>query len=324
MKAVKIILTVFLVIVLLAMVVPMVIPVPALTDTVPAETLADVDSKFKSINGVQIHYKIQGSGEPVIVLLHGFGASTYSWRNVVEPLSKIGTVISYDRPAFGLTQRLMPGEWTGQDPYSSAFQPKLLIRLLDELGFKNAILVGNSAGGTVAVQTAYEFPDRVTGLVLVDAAIYNGGGIPSWLRPLLSLPQADRLGILLTRNIREWGNDFLLRAWHDPTKITPEIMENYRKPLRVANWDWALWQLTKAEPIAIPVKQRLDTLKLPVLVVTGDDDRIVDTKLSLQLAKDIQGSELAVFKDCGHVPQEECPEQFLPVVSQFIQKITGR
>jgi len=111
--------------------------------------------------------------------------------------------------------------------------------------------------------------------------------------------------------------DILKAAWHDPGKLTPEIIANYRKPLQADNWDVALWELTRASRPS-NLEERLAELNLPVLVVTGDDDRIVKTKESIRLAGEIPGAQLTVFEGCGHVPQEECSEAFLRAVTPFI------
>jgi pimeloyl-ACP methyl ester carboxylesterase len=206
---------------------PLLIPVPPLEGTVPPETLADPDSRFADVNGVRVHYKMAGSGEPALVLLHGFLASTYSWREVMAPLAQTHTVVAFDRPGFGLTQRPMPGEWTGENPYGPEAQATLAVGLMDKLGIKKAVLVGNSAGGTVSVLTALRYPDRVLALVLVDSAVYGGGGVPDWVRPLLTTPQAQRIGPVLVRSVASWGRDFGRSAWHDPGKLTPEIWAGY-------------------------------------------------------------------------------------------------
>lgn len=114
----RVLLIVIVVLLLILLVGPLLIPVPPLEGTVPPEQLADPDSRFVEINGLQVHYKIAGQGQPTLVLLHGFGASVFSWREVTEPLSEIGTVIAFDRPAFGLTERPLPGEWPGENLYS--------------------------------------------------------------------------------------------------------------------------------------------------------------------------------------------------------------
>jgi len=294
---------------------PFLIPVPTLENTVPPEALADADSQFIEINGLNVHYKKYGSGEPTFILLHGFGASLFSWREVTAPLAEFGTVIAYDRPAFGLTER--PMEWDGINPYSQEAQVELVIGLMDALGVEKAILVGNSASGTISMLTALKYPQRVESLILVDPAVYAGGGAPSWSRPLLKTPQMNRLGPLFARQIQTRGPELVELAWYDPSKITPEIMEGYQKPLRVENWDKALWYLTTSSRES-SLAERLDEFTLPILVITGDDDRIVPTEQSVRLAGELPNASLVVIPQSGHVPHEETPAEFMQAVIDFL------
>lgn len=296
---------------------PFLIAVPPLEDTVPPETLADADSQFIDINGVKVHYKRMGQGEPVMVLLHGFGASTFSWGEVMEPLSAYGTVIAYDRPAFGLTERPVSGNWDGKSPYSTVSQVNLLLGLMDGLGVEKALLVGHSAGGTVALYTALEHPERVNGLVLVDAAAYTDAPFASWMIPIFHSPQMDRLGPWVARQFAARADDLLKRAWHDPSSVTPAIREGYRTFLKVDHWDQGLWQVTRAfQPLDL--EDHLGELNLPVLVITGDDDQVVPTQESQRLAEDIPSAELGVVAACGHIPQEEAPQDFLNHVKAWL------
>ena len=308
------------VILLLILIVPLLIPVPPLENTVPPRELADPDSRFIEVNGLDVHTKTAGAGDPTFLLLHGFGASTFTWREVLAPLGELGTVVAYDRPAFGLTER--PLTWAeDENPYTSEAQVALVIGLLDALEVERAILVGNSAGGTVAAETALAHPERVQALVLVDAAIYTGGGAPALVQPLLQLPQFDHVGPLIARRLQAQGDAFLRRSWHDPDKITPEIVAGYWKPLRAQHWDEALWELTKASR-ASGLDQRLDALTVPTLVITGDDDRVVPTEESLRLAAELPNARLDVISNCGHLPQEECPEAFMTAVTAFTASLS--
>ena len=299
---------------------PFLVPVRPLPGLVTPEQLADPDSQFVDVDGLTMHYKAAGQGELPLVLLHGFGASTYTWREVWEPLAQNHPVMAFDRPAFGLTERPLPGEWTGPSPYSAAAQADQTVALMDKLGIDQAVLVGNSAGGTIATLTALQHPDRVKALILVDPAIYAGGGTPGFLRPLFQTPQMRHLGPLITRRIQEWGYEFGRSAWHDPSKFTDEIWTGYQKPLKAENWDRALFELTRAsKPLGLP--DRLDEIKVPTLVITGDDDRIVPTEQSIRLASEIPGAELVVIPQCGHVPHEECPEAFLQATNAFLSQL---
>jgi pimeloyl-ACP methyl ester carboxylesterase len=319
----KILGIIVLAIAVILLIVPLLYQAPPLTGTVPERELADPDSRFVEVNGVTVHYKEMGQGEPAVILLHGFGASEFSWREVMEPLSTSGRVIAYDRPAFGLTERPMEGNWTGTNPYSVQGNVELLDGLMDELGVEKAILVGNSAGGEVAAAYAIEHPERVQGLVLVDPAVGKGnrGPFSQWAASLMALPQIRNLAPLLVRTIAgDMGNDTIRMAWHDPSRIDPEVYEGYRKPLRADNWDKALYEFTIARN-PVSYSERLADLAMPVLVVTGDDDRIVPTEQSIQLSKEIPGAELVVLKDCGHVPQEECPDQFMTSMQAFLEDV---
>jgi len=301
---------------LLLLVGPFLVPVPSLTDTQSAQSLADPDSRFVEINGISVHYKLQGTGDPVFILLHGFGASTFSWREVIAPLSETGTVIAYDRPAFGLTER--PLSWEGDNPYTQESNLSLLLALMDELGIQKAVLVGNSAGGTLATAFTLAYPERVLALIEVDAAVYQTIPDSSLLYWLLNTPQMDHIGPLIARRLgSDTGEDFLNGAWHDPSKITAEIEAGYKKPLLAEGWDEALWKFTQAAR-APDFTEQLDQIAVPTLVISGDDDQIVPVENSRQLAEAIPGARLAVIGNCGHLPQEECPKVFLEKVFDFL------
>ena len=295
---------------------PFLVPVPPLKGTVPPKQLADPDSQFVEINGLNVHYKTAGMGDQVFILLHGFGASLYSWHAVMDPLSKYGIVFAYDRPAFGLTER--PLKWKGLNPYGPEANVNLLLGLMDHFQIRQAILVGNSAGGTVAMDFTLAHPDRVRGLVLVDPAVYSGGGLPDWIHPVLSTPEMNHIGPLIARQIETGGPDLIRTAWHDPSKITPEIMAGYTKPLRAENWDIAIWFFTVASHDT-GLTRRLKEFAPQVWVITGDDDRIVPTAQSVRLAGEIPGAPLFVIKDAGHVPQEEQPALFLQVFYSIVK-----
>jgi pimeloyl-ACP methyl ester carboxylesterase len=312
------VLLVAIAVILLAIVVgPFVVPVPPLDGTVPPEDLAEPDSRFVDVNGIRVHYKIAGRGKPAILLLHGFAASTFSWREVMDPLSEFGTVIAFDRPAFGLTERPLPGDWEGESPYSPESQADLTVGLIDALEIHRAVLVGHSAGGAIAILTALTYPARVDALVLVDAAVYRGGGTPPLLRPLMQTPQMRRLGPVLSRRITEWGIEFARSAWYDPEKISPHVWEGYLQPLKAQNWDVGLWELTRASHSS-HLPERLGELDLPALVITGEEDRIVPPGESARLAEELSGGTLVVIPACGHVPHEECPGRFLRAATEFL------
>ena len=128
-----ILLALWAVLLVAALIVPFLVPVRPLENTVPPQQLADPDSRFLDVNGIDVHFKQAGSGDPALLLLHGFAASTFSWREVMGSLSTNHTVVAFDRPAFGLTERPLRGEWGDQNPYSAEAQAALTVGLMDRL-----------------------------------------------------------------------------------------------------------------------------------------------------------------------------------------------
>lgn len=304
----------FLGILLLITAAPFLLPLKPI-HTVEAGALADEQSRFVTANGWRIHYKETGQGEPALVLLHGFGASLFSWREVLARPEGLGRIYAFDRPAFGLTERKLPAD------YSPEAQVDLLVSLLDRWGIKRAVLVGNSAGGTVALHTALRHPDRVAGLVLVDAAVYRGGGAPPFIKPLLATRWGERVGLHLLRRFGDRFVQGILSSYHDPAKVTDAVKMGYLKSLRVHNWDRALWAFTLASRQS-NLANRLPAIKQPCLVVTGENDRIVPAAESERLARELPGAQLVTIPQCGHLPQEECPEAFLGALRRFVASLS--
>jgi pimeloyl-ACP methyl ester carboxylesterase len=317
-RAGRILLLVVVSVLLAVLLGPFFVPVPPLQGTVSAQSLADPDSQFIEINGIDLHFKKMGQGEPVFLLLHGFGSSLYSWDAVMEPLSQVGTVIAFDRPGFGLTER--PLDWEGQNPYSPEAQLELVTGLLDHFRVQQAFLVGNSAGGTAAMQAALAHPERVAGLVLVAPAVYSGGGTPAWVRPLLTTPQMRHLGPLVARQIQARSPELIALSWHNPDLLTSQTLALYQKPFQVENWDRALWEFTLASRPS-GLAEKLEQFSLPVLVVTGDDDRVVPTAESVRLASELPNARLSVIANAGHVPHEERPADLMDAMRDFLNDL---
>jgi len=270
--------------------------------------LAYPDSQFVNIDGIDIHYKIHGNSERYMILLHGFGSSTYTWDKVTERLSQMFTVISYDRPGFGLTERRFDLKY---NPYTNEYQVELLRKIMDHFKINRAILVGNSAGGFVALKFAISYPDRVEAVVLVDAAILNKDWTNGFTRFLMNIPQVDHVapdivGRLITRSFE----DTLSSAYYDPSKITEQDKEEYTRPTKVLGWKKALWQLTKSVKYE-DLTSQLEKINCKVIIIHGKYDKLIPPKDSEELSKKIKNAVFYVIENCGHLPQEECPQEFV-------------
>ena len=284
--------------------------------------LADPDSRFIEVAGFRLHYKRQGSGETLILLLHGSFLSLKSWSAVMAPLAERATVVAFDRPVCGLTSRPLPKRGDrGPSPYSAEAQGELVAELIAALGFERAILVGSSTGGTIALMTALRRPERVQGLILVDAMVYSGYATSEVPAPVLAMMRALKpaftglMGFMIDRLYEKAIRKF----WYRQERLSDETLAEFKRDFMLGPWDKAFMELFLSTR-RLNLDPRLGALNLPTLVVTGEHDRAVKPDESERLAKAIAGAELQVIADAGHLPQEERPEAFLAAIDGFLTR----
>lgn len=315
-------------------IVPVVVPIAPLEGTATERELAYPDSVFVTVGALDVHVQTSPSGvtpdegfgpdaaDGAFVLLHGFGSHTVSWHAVAPLLADRAPVIAFDRPAFGLTERPMPGTWgPGPNPYAVEAQVATLVGLMDAYGVERAVLVGHSAGAAVALEAALAHPGRVAGVVVVGGAIVRSGGPPAWTRPLLRTPHLERLGPVFMRQLGGASAEHFLRsAYADPERLDPEVEAAYRRSLSAHDWDRALWEHTKASR-EVDLLPRLGAVRPPVLVVTGVGDLIVPPEQSEQVAAALPNARLVRIPACGHVVQEECPALLHDAIDAWLDEL---
>lgn len=304
---------------LLLLIGPFLVPIPPLENTLPAQALAGDDSRFITLpypgtDGLDIHYWDAGSGPRHFLLLHGFALNLYTWDETFDYFASQGRAIAYDRIPFGLSERPLPDDWQAQNPYSRPATVDQAITLLDELGIDQVIVVGNSAGGLLALQLALEHPERVDGLILAAPAVFSGNGTPPLVQTLANAPQIKRIGPLFARRI---GSIEFSEALTDAQKEQAAIGTS------VNNWDRALWEFAAATN-QLDLTNRLDQLTQPALVITGDADNFIPPEQSIQLAEELPNAELVVIPNCGHTPQQECETDFLQAVEVWLATLPGK
>ena len=303
---------------------PFLVPVNTsgtLTKEEAAEEVWGSQSQFVELAGQEVHYVTAGSpsSKKLIVLLHGFGASAFSYKDVLEPLGEIGYVIAYDRTGFGFTER--PTNWSGTNPYGIDGQLTLLDELVTEFGAnKEVVILGHSAGGNVAASYAEQYPEKVQQLILYAPAVGLAGAPGSGISWIFDIPQIDHLGPLLVSTIATNGLDLLYESYVDDSQITEEVLAGYTAPLKVAGWEKAFWLFNKA-PRSNGVGERISSISMPTLVITGDTDTVVPTADSEAVAKKISGAKLVIISRTGHLPNEEKPEEFATEVIKFIEEV---
>jgi len=325
-KIVRVLGALAILILLLLAVGPFLIPVNALEGLATAREAATEESQFITIpyqgtDGIEIHYVSRGSklgaGEPTFVLMHGSLFNAHTWKEVLDFFGERGQVIAYDQIPYGLSEKLLAGDWSARNPYSSEAAVEQLFAFLDALDLDRVILVGSSFGGVLAVQAALSDPERVEALVLVDAAVYVQEEMPAWL---MDLPQVRRLGPLFARRLGQ-DDGFIRMTYAEPDRISEERMALTKAHTQVAGWDFALWEYLRAWGTeSLSVAERIPEVQQPVLVITGDGDTVVPVTDSERLDAELPHSELVVLPSCGHVPQEECPDAFEEAVGSWLSQ----
>lgn len=267
---------------------------------VPAEEFLVIEGRF-------VHVERMGSGRP-LVLLHGFGGSTYSFRLVVSELAESFDVISIDLNGFGYTER--PPGTELYTPYGQAAQ---VVAILDALGIGRASLLGHSYGAEIALLTAATRPELVESLILVDGSAPRGGfmTIPEEFRGLYSL--LARVFLVNEGTMRS----FLKQSVRDPAIVTDELVRGYADRILIEGLDRAVEGLlagASGDPIEIDVS----IVDQPTLIVWGEHDRVVPIAVGEELAADLPNARLVRFEQSGHLPMEEEPDRFARVVTEFL------
>lgn len=282
-----------------------------------AERWAPAPSDFVTLAGMPVHYRDQGPRDAAttVVLLHGTSASLHTWEGWVAALEDEYRVVSLDLPGFGLT-----GPFMEHDNYSIDAYTAFMGQVMDALEIDQAVIAGNSFGGEVAWETALAMPDRVSGLILVDAAGYpmQAQSMPLGFR----IAQIPALSGLMNRVLpRSVIESSVRNVYGNPDLVTDELVDRYYElTLREGNraalskrFARIAWRDESGE--------RLATLQQPTLVIWGGQDRLIPPDNGERFAQDIPDAELVMFDELGHVPQEEDPQATVAVARVFLAQL---
>ena len=261
----------------------------------PPGAIVDVD-------GVPIHYIERGSGPAAAVLIHGFLGHTYSFRYLIPELAKDRRVVAVDLKGSGYSGRPQKGD------YSLTEQARLVIRLMDKLGIDRASFVGHSLGGEVAMRLAANWPERVEKLVL--AASVSGDRIPS-------LPVTPLIKPILWLIGRLFGRRIFRRQFYDPRKATKEVLEAYRRPLRIKGTGHAVYQTLRDMRREKAVES--SRITAPVLILWASSERILPRWVLSRLRKRFPQAKVVAIERAGHLLLEEQPEQANRAVKSFLE-----
>ncbi|MGA7711566.1 MAG: alpha/beta hydrolase [Rhizomicrobium sp.] len=280
---------------------------------------ANSDSHFVDLpGGVHLHYRDEGRVDrPLLLLVHGFGDSLWTWDGWVETLKSKFHIIRIDLPGHGLTRA----------PANYRLSAETYADLIDDFAAKRSLpkfaIAGNSLGGGVAWQLALRHPDRVDALILVDAA-----GWPSKASakspPLAFRILQYRIGreFLKTIDNKPLIIDSLKSEVGDKFVITPALVDRWAELQRVPGHRDILLS-TSLSGQSFASKEKLDQIRIPTLVLWGQIDPLLSVEDGHKFADAITGSRLIVYPHVGHLPQIEIPERSATDVAEFLTSIAA-
>lgn len=289
---------------------------------IPLETLkekyANSDSKFIEVDGMSVHYRVEGLAQDSLplVLLHGTGASLHTWDGWVNALKTERKIIRLDLPAYGLT---------GPNPtsdYSQEFYASFINDFLTKLGVKQCIIAGNSLGGSIAWNFAVKYPKKVSKMILVDA---GGYAIKS-----KSVPIAFQVaGWPLIKNLfkyvtpRSIVQKSIENVYADKSKVTEVLVDRYFElSLREGNRQAFIDRMSEFRNKGIiNVKTaQIKDLSMPTLIIWGDKDLLIPLEVGEKFHADLPNDTLVVFKNLGHTPMEEEATKTVAAVKDFLKR----
>lgn len=272
------------------------------------------DLKYLDLHGERVAYLDEGQGE-VILLLHGMGGSSQTWRSVIGPLSRTHRVVAPDLLGHGHSTK-------PRSDYSLGAFSVLLRDLLDELGITRATIVGHSLGGGIAMQFIYQHPDYGQRLVLVGSGGL-GPDVGLTLR-LLSLPGAELiLPAIAPQSVLAAGDR--LWSWLRKTGIqSPRGEETWRAYSSLADAATRQAFLRTLRAVvdhrgqAVCALTRISTrTSLPIMAIWGEQDTIIPVKHAYAAQAARPDLRLEVLADVGHYPQVERPAEVAALIADF-------
>ncbi len=256
-----------------------------------------------------------GPETDTVLLLHGYGGCSFTWRYWAPRLAERTRVLLVDLKGFGLAPKPL------DDRYAIDDQAELVCRLIQERDLRRLTLVGHSLGGAIALRTALRLLDtgesRLRRMVLVAGAAY-----PQPLPPFVGFARRRWVSKVLFRLL---GADFIVRRVlksivYDPAAVTDEQVRGYAEPLRSPGAFHALMETAlRVVPDDMDrVIGRFPEIDVPTLLLWGETDPAVPTWVGHRLKAELPNATLHVFGQCGHMPAEELPEESWDRLEAFL------
>ena len=269
-----------------------------------------------SLHGHDVYYRRAGEG-PVILLVHGMAGSSATWQPVIDDLSEHFTVVAPDLPGHGRSDK-------PRGDYSLGAYASVLRDLLGDLDLGQATVVGQSLGGGIAMQFAYQYPALCGRLVLVGS-----GGLGSEVNGLLralAFPGVEYvLPAAFVPVIGDVVSGFTNLVGKIGLRPSPEVVQMWMAYSSLADRDTRTAFLHTLRSVVDHRGQRVSALdkihmadQIPTLIAWGDNDRIIPVQHGYDAHEAIADSRLEIFEGCGHFVHAEEPARFARLLADFV------
>lgn len=273
---------------------------------------------FEPEPGLVVHYTEDGPADgPVILLVHGFGASVHAWRPWIERLETNYRLIAIDLPGHGLT--LAPRDYRATRERNT----ELISKLADHAGAERFVLAGNSMGGTVSLAFAMRRDKRLNALVLVDAAGWPGeSGKPRGGPPGAFALLDNGVGRFLLKlfDVKMFVADGLRSAYLDESLATDALIQRYAD-LAMGEGHRDILLSQRSQPATPWTSADFANISVPVLVIAGEKDKLIPVEDARAIAAAIPGAMLVTYPDGGHLPMEQLPDETVRDLRAFLGRL---
>lgn len=267
-------------------------------------------SRFVNVNGSLMHYRDEGEGD-VILLIHGACASLHTFEPWAERLKENYRVVSIDLPGSGLSEA---PEWDENDANGTYI--KYVRAFLEILQIESCCIVGNSLGGWIAWEMASRYPKLINRLVLLSAAGHiDHTSVPS-IFYLGRIPMLNKMGRAVIA--RSFIQKNMEAVFVHSNLVTTKLVDRYYDLFsQKANTSAFLFWLGSK---FVDNTKKLSKIKQPTLIIWGEQDSWIKINNAYRFSNAIPNSELVIYEDLGHIPQEEAPEKTVEDVIEFMEK----
>lgn len=271
--------------------------------------LAGLSARTATVDGLTLHYYEGGPADgDTLVMIHGFGANRDNWLRMARHFTERYRVIALDLPGFGESSK-------PDASYDVASQTERLHAFVTALNIEKPHLIGNSMGGHIAALYAARYPDQVSSIALLD----NAGITSPRMSEMFQMIERGQPNPLVVRKAEDFGTlmDFV---FVNPPPLPDSLKRHFaaQSMANQAHYDMIFTQLREQY---VPLEPELPKIQVPVLVLWGDRDRVLDVS-SIEVMKPLlQKPTVVVMKDCGHAPMIERPEETAQHYQAFLDSL---